>query len=328
MIKLFRRLELGRNLDIEVHDALNRAGVARRGRAVRLGRGQLDQRRRHLRRRPGDGGRDAQRRDRRLGPGPGPAARPGAASPPRPRPSGGRWPRPTPRCGTAFPTAEVPGAAGRRGDEGPAADRRHRRPGPARPTPTGCAGCSTSWSDQTLATQRVHGDFHLGQTLHTPDGWKIIDFEGEPAKTMAERRRPGQRAGATSPACCAPSTTRRPACPGRTARPGRQECRQAFLRRVRRWRARAAAGAPRSARTRRTRRSTRWSTRCGTVPTGWPSRWAAVASRLAQTESRDHDEGVARDGIRSERWADRLGPHRLPRGPRHRVLEAARAPTR
>jgi maltokinase len=42
-------------------------------------------------------------------------------------------------------------------------------------------------SAMTLATQRVHGDFHLGQTLHTPDGWKIIDFEGEPAKTMAER---------------------------------------------------------------------------------------------------------------------------------------------
>lgn len=39
-----------------------------------------------------------------------------------------------------------------------------------------------------LATQRVHGDFHLGQTLAGPTGWTIIDFEGEPAKTAAERR--------------------------------------------------------------------------------------------------------------------------------------------
>ena len=41
-----------------------------------------------------------------------------------------------------------------------------------------------------LAAQPVHGDFHLGQTLKTPLGWRIIDFEGEPLKSMAERRRP------------------------------------------------------------------------------------------------------------------------------------------
>ncbi len=42
----------------------------------------------------------------------------------------------------------------------------------------------------TLPIQRIHGDLHLGQTLRTVAGWKIVDFEGEPAKTLAERLLP------------------------------------------------------------------------------------------------------------------------------------------
>jgi predicted trehalose synthase len=36
---------------------------------------------------------------------------------------------------------------------------------------------------------RHHGDYHLGQTMLRDAGWTILDFEGEPARSLLERRR-------------------------------------------------------------------------------------------------------------------------------------------
>jgi maltose alpha-D-glucosyltransferase/alpha-amylase len=40
----------------------------------------------------------------------------------------------------------------------------------------------------TAMRTRVHGDYHLGQILYAGGDFVIIDFEGEPARSMAERR--------------------------------------------------------------------------------------------------------------------------------------------
>jgi len=35
---------------------------------------------------------------------------------------------------------------------------------------------------------RIHGDYHLGQVLYTGKDFIILDFEGEPARALAERK--------------------------------------------------------------------------------------------------------------------------------------------
>jgi trehalose synthase-fused probable maltokinase len=43
---------------------------------------------------------------------------------------------------------------------------------------------------QGAIRSRIHGDYHLGQLLATESGFVVIDFEGEPARSLEERRRP------------------------------------------------------------------------------------------------------------------------------------------
>src|SRR5262249_37793615 len=51
----------------------------------------------------------------------------------------------------------------------------------------GLAALRTLGTD-TVTRIRVHGDYHLGQVLQTASGFVILDFEGEPARPLADRR--------------------------------------------------------------------------------------------------------------------------------------------
>jgi maltokinase len=50
------------------------------------------------------------------------------------------------------------------------------------------AGLAVIGAARTARVSRIHGDYHLGQLLRTETGFTVIDFEGEPARTLAERR--------------------------------------------------------------------------------------------------------------------------------------------
>jgi maltokinase len=52
------------------------------------------------------------------------------------------------------------------------------------------AGLAAIQGAEAVRVSRIHGDYHLGQLLRSQDGFTVIDFEGEPVRTLAERREP------------------------------------------------------------------------------------------------------------------------------------------
>ncbi|QGN32347.1 phosphotransferase [Microlunatus sp. Gsoil 973] len=190
IMKLFRRIEVGRNLDIETHDVLTRSGNADVARLYGWIEGSWSA--------PDQGigyGADLAMVTELL-----PEARDGWEFALAELRAGHDFSAQAHRLGAAlanvhdalranFLTAtedgdQVSSIMGRRLDAAVAAAPQ------LAPYSDGLRGVFRSLAGRQLQTQRVHGDFHLGQTLFTPSGWKIIDFEGEPAKTLAERSRP------------------------------------------------------------------------------------------------------------------------------------------
>jgi len=226
MLKLFRRLELGRNLDIEIHDALSRSHVTDVAQLYGWVEGswRMTGETRHA---------DLAMVVEKLA-----EAHDGWALALHSLQQQAGFGSEAKALGTAlaethsalreaFPTARAAGAS-------VAAVMRERldRAMATAPVLTPYAAALQQLFDQlgpeSLPLQRVHGDFHLGQTLHTPRGWKIIDFEGEPAKSLAERAAPDSIwrdiAGMLRSFDYAAASA-----PGPRSADWRNECRSAFL---------------------------------------------------------------------------------------------------
>ncbi len=197
-----------------------------------------------------------------------------------------------------------------------------------------------------IRVQQIHGDLHLGQTLRTIRGWKIVDFEGEPAKELAERILPDSPwrdvAGMLRSLDYAPRVVERTWGDGLDEGADQRAYRadewsaaqpQRLPRGVRRARAHHRRAARCSPRTSPTRRSTKPSTKPATVRPGWPSRsrpWRG--SERHDQHHTDREAGLHR-GARPARPRRARPPARRPRpaparGRRHRAGAASRSPPR